>query len=258
MINDYVPVMFSTPEDCKEAVIHFVHDVHYGSKEFDIGAWERVKREIDQPGHYAVFVGDLMENATIGSKSDIYYQTCPPLEQRDWVVDQFRDLKDHIIGVTDGNHERNRSTKACGLFPIYDACLLAGLENYYRPHFLMIDIGVGRRIKSGTIAQKQNHYAIFAVHRAKDIKSVCSCDYIDGIDVFAFGHDHEPKSHPRGRLSYNPINKNLTHKTVRVVNCGSFLGYNGYAVDSAYRPNAVANYTVHLCGTEKKTWVVES
>lgn len=258
MIDDYTAICFNTPDDCPEAIIHFVHDIHYGSKEFDIGKWERLKREIEKPNHYAIFVGDLMENATIGSKGDIYYQTCPPLEQRDWVVEQFTDLKEHIIGVTDGNHERNRSTRTSGLFPVYDACLLAGLEEFYRPHFLLVDIGVGQRKKSGTVHPAQNHYAIFAVHKAKNLKSVCSCDYIDGIDVFAFGHDHEPKSYPRGRLVYNPAKRRVTHKTVRVLNCGSFLTYGGYAIDGAYRPNANAMYTLHLSGDEKKTWVVES
>lgn len=258
MLSDYTPIYFNAPEDCKEAAIHFVHDVHYGSKEFDIGRWEAVKREIEKPNHYAIFVGDLMENATIGSKGDVYYQTCPPMEQRNWVVEQFKDLKGHIIGVTDGNHERNRTTRTSGLFPVYDACLLAGIEDLYRPHFLLVDIGVGQRKRSGKAHPIQNHYAIFAVHRAKNIKSVCSCDYIDGIDVFAFGHDHEAKSYPRGRLVYNPVKKNIVHKTVRVINCGSFLTYGGYAVDGGYRPNAEAKYTLYLSGSDKRIRVVET
>ena len=257
MRSDFEPIIFNAPREAEEITLHFVHDLHYGSECFDVKRWERTVKDIQQPGHYVIFIGDLMENATVGGKSDVLYQTCPPLEQREWVVEQIKRIgPENVIGITDGNHER-RSKKDVGVWAGFDIALLAGVEDRYRPHFLFIDLGVGIRLRSSSDSKLQNRYIIYAVHRAKDLKSFCSCDYVDGCDVFAFGHDHDPRSHPRARLRYDNRRKSLQVSTTRVVNCGSNLTYGGYAVDSAYRPNALVEYKVHLSGTEKATWVEE-
>lgn len=259
MVPETEPVIFNAPRDAEEIVIHFVHDLHYGSREFDARRWDKILQCIRQPGHYCIFVGDLMENATVGSKSDVLYQTCPPMDQRDWVVEQFRRIgTDKIIALTDGNHER-RSKKDVGAFPVYDACLLAGdgLEKRYRQHFVLCDIGVGIRMRSSSTGKAQNRYIVFAVHKAKDLKNFSAADYVDGCDVFCFGHDHDPKSHPRASIRYDTTRKSISFGVTRVINCGSNLIYGGYAADSGYRPNAMVEYKVHLSGTEKATWVEE-
>ena len=65
-------------------------------------------------------IGDMMENVIPSSKGDIFGQTASSQEQKEWLTDQLLDLKDKTICVLDGNHERNRSTKAAGLYPLYD------------------------------------------------------------------------------------------------------------------------------------------
>jgi len=259
MLSDYKPIIFNAPREAKEIVLHFIHDPHYGNECFDSKRWERIVKDVQQDGHLAIFIGDLMENAVVGSKSDILYQRVSPHDQRDWVVEQFRRIgTDKIVGVTDGNHER-RSKKSVGLWPIYDACLLADpkLGERYRPHFLLMDIGVGVRLRSSSTGKAQNRYVVFAVHKAKNLKNFCSADYVDGCDVFAFGHDHTPVSQPRASIRYNPTKKSITLGVTRVVNCGSNLIYGGYAVDEGYRPAPLVEYKVHLSGTEKETWVEE-
>lgn len=259
MKSDFEPIIFNAPRDAQEIVIHAIHDLHYGNQCFDKGRWDNILSELQLQGHYAIFVGDLMENAIVGGKSDVLYQTCPPSDQRDWVVDQFRRIgTDKIIGVTDGNHER-RSLKEVGAWPIRDACLLAGgeLEDRYRQHFLFVDLGVGTRLRSSSTSERQNRYNIFAVHRAKSLKNFCSSDYVDGCDVFIFGHDHDPQSHPRASIRYNPTRKVLSIGVTRVVNCGANLNYGGYAVDGGYRPQPLVDYKIHLSGTKKETWVEE-
>ena len=257
MLSDFKPIIYNAPREAKEIVIHFIHDPHYGNECFDKARWERIVKDVQQEGHLYCLIGDLVENATVGSKSDVLYQTCPPLEQREWAVEQICRLgKDKCIGMTDGNHER-RSKKDVGVFVGYDIAMLSGISDRYRPHFLFIDLGVGVRVRSSKTGPAQNRYTIFAVHKAKNLKNFCSSDYVDGCDVFAFGHDHDPQSHPRASLRYNPTKKTLSVGVTRVVNCGSNLQYGGYAVDNAYRPNALVEYKVHLSGTEKQTWVEE-
>lgn len=260
MYSETKPILFNCPREAEEITLHFVHDLHYGSRNFDKKRWEKIVRGIQQPNHYAIFLGDLMENATVGSKSDVLYQTCPPLEQRDWVVDQFLRIgTDKIVAVSDGGNHERRSAKDVGAFPIYDACLLAGnkLVERYRPHFALCDIGVGIRRRSSSKSKLQNRYVVFAIHKAKDLKHFNSADWVDGCDVFAFGHDHDPRSHPRASLRYDTTRKTISFGITRVVNCGANLTYGGYAADSAYRPAALVEYKVHLSGMEKATWVEE-
>ncbi len=252
MQSDFTPIIFNTPweNDCIE--LYFIHDLHNGSAQHDAQKWTALKREIiANKRAYCVFVGDAMENAIPNSKGDVFYQTMPPHEQKMWFKDQLVDLKHQTIAVLDGNHEKNRSTKTCGMFPLYDACVMAGIENLYRPHFALVDIGVGTRSDTAKNT-KQVRYVGYLVHRATSQVKFCSADMLEGIDFFAYGHDHQPVDRPRGKLIYDPQNKKLRQKDVEVINCGSFLTYGGYASDAGYRVSAKKLYKLILFGCEKK------
>lgn len=249
MISDYKPIIFNTPKENDYIKLYFLHDIHYGAELHDGKKWAAVKRRIlDDPCAYCVFVGDAMENATPNSKSDVFYQTIAPHEQKMWFRDQLIDLKPRTIAVVDGNHERNRSTKTCGIFPLYDACVMAGIEDAYRPHFALVDIGVGTRAKE---KKQQTRYFGYVVHRATNQVKFHSADMIDGIDFFAYGHDHNPADRPRGKLVYDSIRKELRQKDVEVINCGAYMAYGGYGADAGHRVTAQKMYTLTMYGKEK-------
>lgn len=251
MLSDYKPIVVSTPWEYDQITLYFIHDIHWGSEQHDQKKWNAVKKMIlDDPRAYCVFVGDALENATPNSKGDVFYQTEPPHEQKMWFRDQLVDLKSHTLAVLDGNHERNRSTKTSGMFPLYDACVMAGIETLYRPHFALIDIGVGKHKDAGT--KKQVRYFGYLVHRAKQQVHFSTADQLEGIDFFAYGHDHTPADRPRGKLVYDSSNKKLRHKDVEVINCGSFLQYGGYAPDAGHRVPAQKLYKLELCGDKKQ------
>ena len=250
MLSDYTPIIFDTPREFSQIELYVIHDLHHGSSQFDAQKWERVKAEIlERPSRYLVFVGDAMENAVPGSKSDVFTQTIPPQEQKEWFAEQLTELADRTVGVVDGNHERNRSTKNCGLFPLYDCCIMAGIKDRYRPHFAFVDIGVGTRAKDPTA---QTRYVGYLIHKARDTKTYSSADFVDGIDFMCYGHDHDPKDHPRAKLVYNHTNKIVTRRSVETVNSGSFMDFGGYAADAAYRPMSNKVYKLLMNGAEKR------
>ena len=247
--KDNVPIIFSAPKEKRFINVYFVHDAHFGSELFDASKWSRLKERIlSDENAFVVWVGDLMENAIPNSKSDMFSQTHSPAEQKEWVTDQLKDLGDKTIAVVPGNHEYNRTTKASGLFPLYDCCLLAGIGDKYRSAIAFIDIGVGS-IKCG---KKQIHYFGQIQHKAKDLKTVHSADYTDGIDFFASGHDHETKDRPRAKLIFDKQNKVIYKRNVECINCGSFCEFGGYGAKSAYRPQSDKMYMLRLFGNEKK------
>lgn len=248
-LSDNVPIIHDCPHVWTHTNAYFLHDLHFGSELFDSKRWGKLKNQIINDAHAIVFwVGDLIENAIPNSKSDVFTQTHSPAEQKEWATQQLTDLKDKTAAVVPGNHCSNRTTKVCGLYPLYDCCLIAGMGEKYRDTFAIIDVGIGR-IKPSS--NKQFHYVGQIQHKAKDIKACCSADFTDGIDFFAYGHDHNPKDNPRAKLIYDKHRKTISKRNVEVINCGSMCGYGGYGAREAYRPQSDKLYSLTLSGTER-------
>lgn len=249
-LPDEKPILFKTKRELPYVDIYFIHDVHYGSELFDSKKWENIKAKIlSDDKAFVCFIGDLMENALPNSKSDTFNQKHSPAEQKEWVIEQLKAFKDKTIAVVPGNHEYNRTTKNCGLYPLYDCCLLAGIGDKYRDTIAFIDIGVGI---SKNCSKKQVHYFGQIQHKAKDIKTVHSSDYTDGIDFFASGHDHEPKDRPRAKLVFDKHNKVIFKRNIECINCGSFCFYGGYGSKGAYRPQSDKMYLLRLFSGENR------
>lgn len=249
-LRDNVPILITLPIEQEYAIIYFVHDLHFGSELFNEKKWEALKSIILNDENARVcFIGDLMENAIPNSKSDVMTQTHSPAEQKEWVTEQFVCFGDKTIAVVPGNHEHNRSTKMCGLYPLYDCCLLAGIGEKYRDTIAYVDIAVG---KYHGKTNKQMHYFGQIQHNAKDLRYYHSSDYTDGIDFFANGHDHEPKDKPRAKMVFDPHNKMIYKRNIECINCGSFCDYGGYGAKGAYRPQSDKMYRLKIFGNEKQ------
>lgn len=249
-LKDHIPILIDLPYDRSEVEIYFIHDVHYGSELFDTKKWEALKsRILSTDNAYVCFVGDLMENAIPNSKSDMFTQTHSPAEQKEWVTEQLKDFASRTLAVVPGNHEDNRTTKASGLFPIYDCCLIAGIGDKYRNTIAFIDVGVG--LKKG-YKDKQIHYFGQIQHKAKDLRAYNTSDFTDGIDFFASGHDHEAKDKPRAKMVFDKHNKVVYKRNIECINCGSFCEYGGYGTKNAYRPQSDKMYVLRLFGHEKR------
>ena len=254
MYDEKTPIYFSCPPEYENVELYSIHDVHYGNECFQQSKWDKLRKEIlSEPNRYCVIVGDMMENAIPNSKSDIFTQTATPMVQQQWVTEQFSNLADRIVAIIPGNHENNRSTKICGLYPLYDCALIAGVQDKYRQNFAFLDIGVGHGYHE---KNRQIRYAGYLVHKARDNKNFNSADCIDGIDFAFYGHDNDPKDHPRAKLVYDPRNKSVSVKNVEVINNGAFLDYGGYASTSGYRPVASKMYKLILDGKHKSIQTV--
>lgn len=249
-LSDNIPIKIKFPIEKEYVDIYFIHDVHFGSELFDMKKWEKLKDIIlKDDNNYVCFVGDLMENAIPNSKSDVFTQTHSPAEQKEWVTNQLKDFAHKTLAVVPGNHENNRTTKMCGLYPLYDCCLLAGIGDKYRDTIAFIDIAIGKYYGR---KHKQMHYFGQIQHRAKDLKNYHSCDYSDGIDFFANGHDHEAKDRPRAKLIFDIHNKIIYKRNVECLNSGSFCVFGGYGAKGAYRPQSDKMYKLRLFGNEKR------
>jgi hypothetical protein len=94
-----------------------IGDWHLGSKQcredFIRATIERIKKD---PNGYWVGMGDMMENAIVGSKSDVYTETLPPKDQVAYIVELLEPIRDRCLFLIAGNHEL-RTMRVVGLQP---------------------------------------------------------------------------------------------------------------------------------------------
>ena len=249
-LPDSTPIICKLPIDIEYADIFFLHDIHFGSELFNEQKWKAVKKKIQENDFaYVCWIGDIIENAIPNSKSDMFTQKYSPSQQKEWAAQELFDLRNKTLSVVAGNHCYNRTTKNCGLYPLYDICMLAGVDEKYRDTIAYLDIGIGTR---KDVRKKQVHYFGQTQHASREYANYGYSDYTDGIDFFAFGHDHRPMDRPRAKMVFDQHNKMIYKRNIENINCGSFCKFGGYGAKGAYRPQSDKMYTLRIFGGEKK------
>jgi hypothetical protein len=108
---------FSKKFDTNKFTLYPIGDLHLGSEQCDIDFVANVIDEIEGNRNARwIGMGDWMENALIGSKSDVYTQTMQPRDQMEYLVKLFYPIRKKGLFMIGGNHER-RTTRATGLVP---------------------------------------------------------------------------------------------------------------------------------------------
>ena len=114
---------FSTPS----ITIYPLGDFHFGSEQCNKQFLAQVIEEIrENPLAYWVGMGDMIENAIVGSKSDVYTQTAQPKDQIDYIVKLLTPIKEKGLFLIAGNHEQ-RTTRLVGLIPEQHIAMMLGL-----------------------------------------------------------------------------------------------------------------------------------
>lgn len=128
----------------------FISDPHIGSSDFDIkGLIENLEYANSQDNAVVFFLGDAMNTAIIGSKSDPYEDIMNPQQQLSFfsevlklakgnqkLLDIINNLNNSgkIIVIHSGNHE-DRITKSVGVPTMKMAADIAGAGEAYAPFF---------------------------------------------------------------------------------------------------------------------------
>ena len=233
-----------------------VSDPHFGNECFDQSRWNRLCEYIlAEPNRFVIWAGDLMENAIPGSKSNPMLQTMTPQEQKNYVIAMFKMFKDRTLCIIDGNHEYNRTTRAAGLFPLYDAACITGLEDRYRSAFAVVDIKVGNG--SSRHNDRAHTFVGYVCHKTKKLKNFATTDFLEGFDFVVGAHDHEPEDHPRAHLCYNRAKKSVYYQSIEMIDNGSNLFHGGYGAMSGARPKSIKMYKI-ICYGGKAEKAIET
>ena len=145
MKNDLEMIVKQFDKDIK---IYPISDVHLGALEHNADEWNKFINKIkDEPNSYLILNGDLMNNATRSSVSNVFDDVLRPREQKTRLIEYLLPIKDKILCAVSGNHER-RSGKDADNDPMYDIMCKLDLEDVYRQNtaFLKIQLGSPREI----------------------------------------------------------------------------------------------------------------
>lgn len=243
----YEDILWYTLDDIPEATIFPLADVHLGAIGADTQAfYELITKIASEPNSYVTLQGDLIDNGTRNSVTNIFKATMPPSQQKREMAKALEPIRDKILCVLPGNHER-RSGKDADDDPMYDIAAKLDIEDRYREDIAFVRIALGRN-RSHTGHGRQYSYLLACVHGAGGgmlpgagvNRADRFMQAMDGVDVFIHGHSHKPYALRGSKLVIDAANKRVTRRPTLSMCAGAWLGFVGYPVVGMMSPTAMA------------------
>lgn len=248
-------ISINLPKELDEVHLHFFADLHIGDKACDIrGIKQHIQEVAEDPRAYCILNGDLLNNAIKTSVSDIYSERLTPDESMDKCVELFTPIKDKILCVTEGNHER-RTHNACGVNLLKNIAERLGVADKYDPVSGLIFLRFGEDKKR----HRRHWYSIYTTHgsgggkkpggkvnRLEDLSAIVDAD------IYVHSHTHLPVVMKKTFYRADPNNSSVRQVEKLFVNTSAQLDYGGYGEVLGFSPSSKANIMVVLSGTKKE------
>lgn len=256
MKSDFDMIVRHFPEN-NDLTVYPISDLHIGAAEFRYDKWNAFKKQIlTEPNSYITIGGDLMNNATRSSVSNIFEETMRPADQKKWLAQELEPLRDKILCAVSGNHER-RSEKDADDNPLYDVLCKLDIEDRFRENIAFLKIQVGDTEKDGT---RNPTYTIVVTHGAGGgILTGATVNrnerfgyVIDGMDCLIVGHTHKGALTKPQKINIDRHNNKVSFKDFAVISATSWLSFGGYAAQKMLLPSSQDLQAVTLCGREKR------
>jgi len=185
--------------------ICFFSDMHIGSSDFDIkGLVDNLKYAASQENAIIFILGDALNTAIAGSKSDTYEDILAPQEQLDIfskflqiakgdkeLVKVLKDLNDtgKIVVVHSGNHE-DRIRKAVGISTTKLAADIAGVSDSFAPYYASTDLV----LRQPLAPDGKFHFGVIT-HHGTGISNIDGVfrllRNVDNANLCVIGHTHQ-------------------------------------------------------------------
>lgn len=256
MLPDFEMIIHKFPER-QDITIIPIADVHLGARECMeqefISFIDSIK---DKPNVYLVLGGDLINNATRSSVSNIFEEVMRPSDQKKEMAKILAPVAHKILAAVSGNHER-RSSKDVDDDPTYDILCKIDREEVYRENMAFVKLQFGELNGAG---ERNPTYVLCLTHGAGGgqltsgavLKGERFGYAVDGMDALIIGHTHKPFTTQPGKIVIDKQNNKVTIKPFKVINMTSWMEYSGYAMQKMLLPNAHCLHTLTLRGTRKE------
>lgn len=240
-----------------------ISDVHLGSQECMEQEFIKFVQTVKEtPDVYLILGGDLIDNGTKSSVTNVFRATMSPSQQKKEMANILSDVRDRILCFVPGNHER-RSGKDADDDPVYDIAAKLDLENLYRENIAFVKVQLGKAKQANgkdTNGYTRPTYMLTVVHGAGGgiltggaVNRGERFGYvIDGTDVLIVGHTHKPFTTQPGKIKIDPFNNKVSVKPFKVISSTSWLSWGGYAAQKMLLPTSHCLHTLTLKGDHKE------
>lgn len=244
----------------KDVTIYPIADVHLGAMEHAEPEWQKFLKKVENENAYLILAGDLLNNGIRSCKFvNPFDEAIRPRDAKRRMVEYLKPLKDRILCVVSGNHER-RTYKDDDQDLTYDICAKLDIEHLYRENIAYMKIMCGKHKNNGHDRWRCNYgfavthgsgggiYTGAAVNRNERFGNV-----IDGLDCLVTAHSHKGFITKPMKIVID-LNREIvktTHYTV--TSCVSWLNYGGYAARGMLLPAQICDpQRIHLAQREEK------
>lgn len=247
-------IKIDLPKDIQEIKIHTFADWHIGDRECNLKEIEEQIAEVrDDPNAYCILNGDLINNATKTSVSDCYSATMSPMQQLEKLIELLTPIKNKILAITTGNHERRTYNKE-GIDIVKIVAKELKLENRFAEAGAFIFLRFGWN----AMRKRKHWYSIYATHGCGGGKraggKVNRLEDLTGIvdaDIYIHSHTHLPFVMKQKFYRSDAINSNVAEVDKLFVNTSAKLEYGGYGEVFEFRPASTQTPVIHLSGIKK-------
>lgn len=256
MLSDFEMICRKFPSR-PDLHIYPISDVHLGAAEHMAHEWNQFCAEIlKDENAYLILGGDLINNGTRNSVSNVFAETMRPREQKRVVAEMLKPLKDRILCMVSGNHER-RSGKDADDDPSYDIACKLDIEHLYRENIAFLKIQMGEVQGNG----RQNPtYVLTVTHGAGGgmltggaVNRNERFGYVlDGCDALIVGHTHKPFVTQPAKILIDSRNNVVNIRPFKIISSTSWLNWGGYAAQKMLAPTSHALQIVTLRGKKKE------
>lgn len=249
-------VKIDLPSSIETLTIEIFSDLHIGSKRCDMTLIkERIERVKNNPDTYCILLGDLINNSTKTSVGDVYDEPLSPMSQMTTAIELFKPIKDKILGVVSGNHER-RTYKQDGIDLIYFMCAELGItERYsYSSELLFIRFGI-----HSTDPRRKMCYTLYMTHGdgqggrliGGKANGLQRRGRIVDADIVVTGHTHTPFTFREKMYVVNYQRSIVIEREQVFVNASATLDYEEYAELYGMPPSSKISPRVLLDGRKR-------
>lgn len=235
-----------------------VSDVHCGALEHMEKEWKQFIKQIqDDPSLYLILNGDLINNNTRSSVGSPWDDIIRPREQKRLMVEYLTPIKDRILCVTSGNHER-RSLKDADNDPTYDIMAKLDLEDIYRQNAAFLKIQIGNELKKGYKASCAYTFAVThgaggGIYTGATVnRNERWGNIIDGVDCVIVGHTHKGTVSRPSKLVFDAYNNKITMRDYLVISCVAWQRYAEYPLQKMMLPASTGNPQILYLNDKKK------
>lgn len=259
MLSDFELITHKFP-DRQDITIYPISDVHLGAAEHLEREWANFCTSVlEDPNAYIILGGDLINNATRSSVSNIFEERYRPSTQKKMMREMLTPLKERILCAVTGNHER-RSMKDADDDPTYDIMVKLDLEHLYRQNMAFVKLQFGNPKGDGrtnpTYVLTVTHGAGGGIYTGAAVNRNERFGYVlDGCDILIVGHSHKPFVTQPSKIKIDPYNNKVSLRPFKVVTSTSWLEYGGYAAQKMLLPATYTPQSIKLYGNKKRVEV---